>query len=139
MVDKMFDLSKLTANALKEAIDILEAYRQFGAPCDFWDEGVQIAYNEDSGCVFLTNEDYQVAVLEDNKLVSLYFTPYEGLEGTFSDLVDMFNDGEFKYAEDIEYLRDIAESMGDFTLVEKLDEALNEDNEVEEEEENAED
>ena len=124
MVEKMFDISRMTVGAIEEAAEILKAYAQYGVPDDFWDDGVQIAYNENSGMVFLTNEDSQVAVLEDGKLVSWYFTPYEGLEGTFADLVDMFNEGDFEYAEDMEYLRDIAEAMYDTTLVERIDEVL---------------
>jgi hypothetical protein len=40
-----------------------------------------------SGYVFLTNNEYQVAVLEGDKLVSFYNLP-SGLEGTYSDLED---------------------------------------------------
>lgn len=134
-MDKMFDLSKMTSTALEEAADILNAYANTGVPEDFYDDGVQIAYNEGSGCVFLTNEDYQVAVLESNKLVSLYFTPYEGWEGTYDELIDFYKDGRITEDDDLEYLRDIAEAHGDFSLVEDIDSKLgNESEETEDEE-----
>jgi hypothetical protein len=45
-------------------------------------------FNKDSGFVFLTNEDYQVAMInEDNNLVMFYSCPICGHEGFLESMV----------------------------------------------------
>ena len=65
---------------------------KYGLPSDFWNEGVKIAMNMNSGYVFLTNEDYQVAMLEGDELVSFYNSPYAGIEGTFEELKEEYQE-----------------------------------------------
>ena len=103
------DLSKFGCRELDMAGDLLKAISN-GLPDDFDDEEITVMFNRNSGMVFLTNAEYQVAVLgDDGELVSFYSTPYEGLEGTFDDLKDQYND---MHEEDKEYMRDIAEANG---------------------------
>ena len=113
--------------------DILDAWLNNGLPDDFYDEGVKPALNRNSGYVFLTNEDYQVCMEVDGKLESFYFTPYEGYEGFYEDLLDEADDS-WNY-EDLEYLRDIAENRGDDEAVDKLTALMNADSEDEDSEE----
>lgn len=116
------DLSDFGMREIKELRDILDAWIKYGLPDDFWDDKVKPAFNTNSGNVFLTNSDYQVAMLADGKLESWYYTPYSGYEGFYENLVDEAD--SWDEAEDIEYLRDIAESRGDAATVDMLNELL---------------
>ncbi|UOF77975.1 hypothetical protein [Caudoviricetes sp.] len=103
------DLSKFGYIELDMAADLLKAISR-GVPDDFEDDGITVMFNRNSGMVFLTNAEYQVAVLgDDDKLVSFYSTPYEGHEGTFEELKEQYDDMN---EEDQEYMRDIAEANG---------------------------
>ena len=118
-----FGLSEI--EELRDILDaILDAWvKNRGLPDDFYDEGVRPAFNRASGNVFLTNDDYQVCMLtSDGTLESFYSTPYSGHEGFYDDLMYEVDDSWDE--EDIQYLRDIAESRGDEESVEKLDELL---------------
>jgi hypothetical protein len=50
------------------ASKLLSKVSEYGYPRDFSDAGISLAFNTHSGYVFLTNEDYQVLMLEDDKL-----------------------------------------------------------------------
>ena len=103
----------------EELKKILEAWFDGnGLPDDFDDSGVRPAFNRNSGYVFLTNDEYQVAIEVDGQLESFYTTPYEGYEGTFDELLEDA-DASWNY-EDLEYLRDIAENRGDNEAFEKI-------------------
>lgn len=110
--------------------DLLDAWLNSGLPDDFDDDGVKPAFNRNSGYVFLTNDEYQVCVEVEGKLESFYTTPYDGIEGTYDELLDEVD--EDWNEEDIEYLRDIAEARGDDDAVAKLNAMLGEDEEEEE-------
>ena len=116
------DLSNFGYRELKEAMEILQAIIDNGYPDDFYDEGIQIGFNPNSGYVFLTNADYQTAMVVDGKLESWYFTPYEGHEGFYEDLVDEMDDSW--NSEDIEYVKDLADNRGDEEVVERCDALL---------------
>lgn len=79
---------------LEEAKNILEAMIDNGLPSDFSNEGVKLAFNQNSGNVFLTNAEYEVAVYCETErgkyLESFYSSPYQGIEGTFEDLEEEF-------------------------------------------------
>ena len=50
-----------------------------------------------SGYVFFTNSEYQVAMCETNEhnkleLYSFYSSPYEGKEGSFDELLDEYEE-----------------------------------------------
>jgi len=90
-------------------IDIMRAWGDHGLPDDFNDGGVRPAFNRSSGHVFLVNAEYQVAMLRDGRLESWYSCPYGGEEGFFDDLVELYDDLP---ADDQEFVRDLAESLG---------------------------
>lgn len=80
-------------------------------PDGFWDSGVRPAMNKNSGYVFLVNDDYQVAMMNGEDLEIFHSTPYEGLEGFLSDLVDEYEPDDMN-REDVEYIRQAAENEG---------------------------
>lgn len=102
------NLSEFGWRELKLARDLLNAMIEEGLPSEFYDEKVEVAFNQNSGYVFLTNSDYQTALINPNtnKLESFYSSPYEGHEGFLDDLVEKYQD---MHPEDQEWLRDIAE------------------------------
>lgn len=98
------DLSKFGYREQELTKDIILAWKKHGLPEDFYNDGVEIAFNTHSGYVFLTNSDYQVAIEEDGKLVSFYSTPYEGREGTLEELLEEYED---MHPEDQAYIDEI--------------------------------
>jgi|SRR5947209_878915 len=89
--------------------DLLNAWLEQGLPEDFQSDTVRPAMNRNSGYVFLTNDDYEVAMLNGDKLESFYNSPYEGKEGFFDDLVDECAE---MHPEDQRWLREIAKALG---------------------------
>lgn len=122
------NLADFPKRKLEEAKDLLVAMFESGLPDDFYDEGVTIAFNRNSGYVFLTNEEYQVAMVDDEgKLYSWYYTPYYGHEGAYEDLVDEALGDEWAddVSDDYEYLKDLAEQVyDDEDTAEKLQEII---------------
>ena len=85
------DLSEFGFRELDEASKLLGAIKN-GLPSDFEDDGIKVGFNSSSGFVFLTNSEYQVAMLDDKgKLYSFYTTPYEGYEGSLEELLDEYD------------------------------------------------
>jgi hypothetical protein len=80
-------------------------------PDGFADSGVKLAMNKNSGCVFLVNDDYQVAMMNGKELAIFHTTPYEGHEGFLCDLLDEYSPDDLN-GEDIRYLREAAENEG---------------------------
>ena len=92
-----------------EAKDLLEAWKLNGLPEDFENDGVRLAFNTYSGYVFLTNNECQVCMCDDNKkLYSFYSSPCEGKEGSFEELLEEY---EYMHSEDQEWFRDIAKNI----------------------------
>lgn len=83
---------------------LLDAMINNGLPEDFEDSEVTIMFNKNSGYVFLTNSEHQVAMVSDGKLYSFYTTPYAGLEGSYEDLMleyDSMNDEDKEYMDNL--------------------------------------
>ena len=100
------DLSEFGYRELDEAGKLLSSIKN-GLPDDFDDAGIKIGFNKNSGYVFLTNEEYQVAMLDDKgKLYSFYSTPYEGHEGSLEELLEEYDD---MHPEDQEYINNLKE------------------------------
>ena len=99
----------MCARERRELRSILTAWELHGLPDDFSDTGVKFVFNRDSGYVFLTNDDYQVVMVNGDVLESFYTTPYNGCEGFWPDLVAEYPS---MCAEDQEYMRDIANGRG---------------------------
>ena len=107
------DLADFGFRAQKEAQDLFQAWIESGLPIDFEDNGVKIAFNKNSGYVFLTNSEYQVAMCERNdngklELYSFYSSPYEGKEGSFDELLEEYED---MHLEDKLWFLQIAENV----------------------------
>ena len=103
------NLADFGSMELAEAADLLKAFADGEAPDDFYDEGVRVAFNRNSGYVFLTNDEYQTCMINPNtgKLELWHFTPYAGHEGFLDDLVEEYKEDPDDWDEDdIEYLRE---------------------------------
>ena len=103
--------------------ELLKAMREQGLPDDFYDEEVHPMMNQSSGNVFLTNSDYQVAMLNGDKLESFYFLSYHGNEGFLDELIEEYDNGNIK-AEDFEQLADICEENGETEKAEEIRKAF---------------
>ena len=99
------DLSKFGYRERKMAAELLTASCDQGLPDDFDDSEVTVMMNTNSGLVFLTNADFQVAMMNGDTLESFYSCPECGHEG-FKE--DMPHDGN---AECNRYLRDIGAAV----------------------------
>lgn len=74
------DLTQFGYRELDMAADLLKAYANDKE--DFLTGGVNVFMNKNSGNVFLCDEDMNVGVLEDGKIVQFYSCPQCGNEGT---------------------------------------------------------
>ena len=83
--------------------DILDTWVESGSPDGFDNTEVKPAFNKGSGYVFLTNEEYQVAMLNDGDLELWHFTPYDGYEGFIDDLLQEHSPNDL-HEDDVEYL-----------------------------------
>ena len=78
------DFSKFGSREREMSEELLKAWREQGLPDDFDNDEVIIMLNLMSGYVFLTNSDYQVAMMNGDKLESFY-TDFETGEEGFKD------------------------------------------------------
>ena len=96
------DLAKFGYHERVIMEELLKAWRTQGLPEDFNEDEVVVMCNLSSGNVFLTNSDYAVAMLNDDKLESFYSCPVCGHEGFLEDMQHNTNS-----AECVEYVNDI--------------------------------
>ena len=118
------DLADFGYREQEEAKNLFQAWRESGLPVDFWNNGVKIGFNMNSGYVFLTNSDYQVAMCETNEhakleLFSFYSSPYEGKEGSFDELLEEYKE---MHPEDQEWFQEIADNVNRSYELPELDE-----------------
>ena len=106
------NLAEFGYRELRMVRDLLTAMLEQGLPQAFDPKGVVPMMNSGSGNVFLTNSEYQVAMMNGDKLESFYSSPYEGREGFKEELIEQFDD---MHPEDQQWMID----MG---LVEALEE-----------------
>lgn len=115
MNENTSDLSKFGYREYGILADIFKALSerkvtpQFNAFFD--DSAINIGFNSGSGCVYLTDSDYNCAMLNGDKLDLFISTSYGGYEGFLSDLVDECSDSW--HNEDIEYLYSFIDYMSD--------------------------
>lgn len=101
------DLSKFGYRKVEKASKLLNAYIEQGVPKYFYDNKVKVMFNSMSGCVFLSNSEYQTLMLDGDELKMWHFLPYEGEEGFADDLREMYEDDpDYFHREDIEYMKD---------------------------------
>ena len=86
------NLADFGARELAEVRDLLDAMLEQGLPGDFYADQVQPMFDQNSGHVFLTNSDYQVCMLNGDKLESFYCSPHECREGFHDDLKEQYED-----------------------------------------------
>ena len=99
------DLNEFGSREREMAEELLRAWRKQGLPEDFYDDNVEIMMNTYSGIVFLTNSDYQVAMMNGDHLESFYTLSYNGDEGFLEDFENYKEDDLHK--EDWEQLKQI--------------------------------
>lgn len=93
---------------LDMAADLLKAYANGNYECPYFsNEGVQVMMNQNSGNVFLTDEDCNVLMMNGDKLEGFYVSPYSGYEGFFEELVNQY-DEETWNEEDKIWLKQLA-------------------------------
>ena len=90
------DLSDCGYRELAMLEELLKAMREQGLPDDFYDDEVVPMFNRNSGNVFITNSDYQVAMLNGDSLESWYFLSYHGNEGFLDELLDKYENGDIQ-------------------------------------------
>jgi hypothetical protein len=79
------DISKFGYSEIKELTKILNAWIEDGLPDDFYRDEVHPMMNMNSGHVFLTNLEYEVAMMNGDKLESWYHCAECGHEGFAED------------------------------------------------------
>ena len=93
-------------------LNIMQAWDKDGLTDSFYDEGVKFAFNKNSGYVFLTNDEYQVLMMNGDKLEEYYNSPYEGHEGFLDELFDDYmSDTEAWHIEDAEWLLELKDNQ----------------------------
>ncbi len=80
------DFSKFGHRERKLAEQLLRAWNKQGLPEDFYNEEVTIMFNTHSGNVFLTNSEFQVAMMNGDRLESFYTDFETGEEGFKNEL-----------------------------------------------------
>lgn len=105
------DLSDFGHRELEMLEELLCAMRTQGLPNDFDDCEVTPVMNRYSGNVFLSNSEYQVAMMNGDKLESFHTLSYSGEEGFADELYDLFQDGAIDFY-DLEQLAAILEEHG---------------------------
>lgn len=96
------DLAKFGWREKRMAAELLTAMCEQGLPEEFEDNEVTIMFNTHSGNVFITNSEYQVCMMNGDKIEMWYFLPYSGQEGFAEDLKEL--DIDTLNQEDIDYL-----------------------------------
>ncbi len=80
------DLQDFGFRELKMAAELLTAYCE--NPPEFLSSGVHLMMNTHSGYVFLTDEDFSVAMMSGSKLEQFLSCPECGAEGFAEELPD---------------------------------------------------
>ena len=80
------DFSRFGYREREMAEELLKAWREQGLPENFENDSVIIMMNLYSGNVFLTNADYQVAMMNGDRLESFYTDFETGEEGFKEEL-----------------------------------------------------
>lgn len=79
------DLTDFGSRERKMLLNILESWHEHGLPEGFYHEEVRAMMNKNSGYVFLTNSEYQTAMLNGDKLEIWFNCPNFGHEGFEED------------------------------------------------------
>ena len=94
------DIGKFGWLELSKLRDILNAWMDTGLPDGFEQDEVHPEFNMNSGYVFLTNSEYQVAMLNGDRLELFYTCGSCGHEGLREDFDHNSNDCCKEYMKD---------------------------------------
>ena len=75
------DFSDFGSRERTMAENLLKASITQGFPSDFITDRIHIMFDKNSGYVFFTNEDFQIAMMNGDKLESFYSCPNCNKEG----------------------------------------------------------
>lgn len=103
------DLANFGYRELEMLEELLRAMREQGLPDDFDDCEVSPVMNQYSGNVFLSNSEFQVAMMNGDNLESFYTLSYSGEEGFADELYSRF-ESDFIDENDFEQLIEIFEA-----------------------------
>lgn len=117
------NLSDFGHRELEMLEELLQAMREQGLPDDFLDSEVTPMMNQNSGYVFLTNSEYQTAMMNGDNLESFYFLSYAGNEGFADELFEEFQDGYIDH-HDLEQLAAILDGSGMSDEAEEVRQAI---------------
>lgn len=90
------DLSSFGYRELDQAIELLTAMREQGLPEEFHENQVTLNLNTNSGYVFLSNSEFQTAMMNGDSLEIWNFCSYCGEEGFTGDDAEFYNDSTCK-------------------------------------------
>ena len=126
------NLEKYGYREIIMAADLMKAYAEGKAPRWFYDDGVTVEFNPNSGNVFLTNNDCQVLMVDDDgNLYTWYYLSYHGNEGDIEMLWIDYKNGNIG-EEDFEELAGYLEQEGMDEEVEELRAAMEQEEEDDE-------
>lgn len=77
---------------LTTVIKMIELFRDGKYSKDFYPAEVTILKNPDLDVIYMTNADSYAAVYKDEELTTYYTSPCAGLEGTFEELSEQYED-----------------------------------------------
>tara|TARA_R100001530_G_scaffold112217_3_gene79269 strand:+ start:919 stop:1251 length:333 start_codon:yes stop_codon:yes gene_type:complete len=87
MISNTKDLAKFGYRELKEAAKLLETFKTDKDDTCFLGSSICLEFNPNSGCVFLVDDDGNVAMMLGEKLEDFLSCPDCGEEGSFSEFL----------------------------------------------------
>jgi len=109
------NIAEFGSSEILEASEILKAYAKGQYQHPYFYGEPQLMMNKNSGFVFLVDdggEGCNVLMLNGDDLEGFYSSPYEGLEGFYSDLLEEYKKGNM-HSEDVEWFEQLAKDLGE--------------------------
>ncbi len=106
MANNTQDLSSFGCRELDMAGDLLKALKTEKDKTAYLSDGVKVEFNPNSGNVFLVDEGYNVAMMNDDMLEDWFTCPYCGHEGFKENMEHEPEDSDCT-----EYLESISEPV----------------------------
>lgn len=97
------NMAEFGMREIRELKDILTAWVDHGLPENFDNCNVRAAMNKHSGYVFLVNDDYMNAMLNDGKLEVFHYLDDERIEDFLSNIIAHYSPAELSSG-DVEYV-----------------------------------
>ncbi len=106
------DLLKFDFLELQEAAKLLTARKTIFDNTKLLSDNIALEFNPSSGLVFLVDEDYNVAIMEDGILVDFHSLSGTGIEGSMIVLMEQFDNGSIIDDDDLEQFNTLKEIYG---------------------------